>query len=154
MSQKATYEYKVGNKSSFLREVHCKEWLQNMWQKGMDSIKHIIFWCVSNVHLEYPLYILCLILLWKISNIHPRWKNWAVNSHTHTTYILLLTFYYICDIFIPASSLFSNQSKLQASKYIADISSLFPKHFSLYIINESLVFIQFFKIYIQWGIWK
>lgn len=95
MSQKATYEYKVGNKSSFLREVHCKEWLQNMWQKGMDSIKHIIFWCVSNVHLEYPLYILCLILLWKISNIHPRWKNWAVNSHTHTTYILLLTFYYI-----------------------------------------------------------
>lgn len=74
-------------------------------------------------------------------------SEFSYTHHLHSTINILL--YLFCDIFIHASSLFSNQSKLQASKYIADISSLFPKHFSLYIINESLVFIQFFKIYIQ-----
>ena len=93
MSQKATCGYnRLGINPLF--SGRFTEWLQNMLQKGMNSIKHTIFWHASNVHLEYPLYIFCLILLWKISNIHPRWKNWAVNSHTHTTYVLLLTFYY------------------------------------------------------------
>lgn len=130
MSQKATYEYKVGNKSSFSGRFTVKNGCRICGKKGMDSIKHIIFWCVSNVHLEYPVY-LCLILLWKISNIHPCWKElgseFSYTHYLHSTINILL--YLFCDIFIPASSLFSNQSKLQASKYIADISSLFPQTF-------------------------
>lgn len=73
-------------------------------------------------------------------------SEFSYTHHLHSTINILL--YLFCDIFIHASSLFSNQSKLQASKYIADISSLFPKYFSLYIINESLVFIQSFSKFI------
>ena len=81
-------------------------------------------------------------------------SEFSYTHHLRSTINILL--YLFCDIFIHVSSLFSKQSKLQTSKYIADISLLFPKYFSLYIINESLVFIKSFsnKIYIQWGIWK